>query len=183
MTSMKAIINSSPLMYLGKLGLLQHLPALFTSIMTCPKVKAEIMGDTTAPEHATLDIAFSTWLLVEAPKDRSLVEKLMGLNIHAGEAGIIALAMEYGDDEVVIIDDLAARDIAGTFGLTVTGTVGILLLLAKRNILDQDEAKGKVMDLVNKTTFRMSTTLYSRVLEKIDAERKECQVLKNEAGE
>ena len=50
-------------------------------------------------------------------------------------------------------------------------------------IIPPDEAKGKVMDPVNKTTLRMSTTLHSHVLEKIDAEGKEHLVLKNEVCE
>jgi len=163
-----AFINASPLMYLGKLGLFVHLPKLYEPIITCSRVKEELLEDLSAPEHAAIDIAFSSWLSIKEPEDVAFINKLLELNIHPGETGVLALARESQDDNVLIIDDLAAREISRALGLKVIGTLGILLELVKNGIVSSEEAKGSLKYLVEKTTFRISTKLYSLVLEKFE---------------
>jgi predicted nucleic acid-binding protein len=159
-------------MYLGKLGLLLHLPKRYEPIITCTAVKKELMEDQSAPEHAALDIAFSSWLSIKDPEDSVFTSKLLGLNIHAGEAGVIALARESKYQNVLIIDDLNARDISRTLGIKVTGTLGIMLEFLKNGLITSEDAIRDLKYLVEKTTFRLSTKLYSRVLEKFEDYRK-----------
>ena len=165
---MIAFINASPLVYLGKLGLLLHLPETYEPIVTCSDVKRELMEDHSAPEHAALDIAFSSWLSIKDPEDSVFTSKILALNIHTGEAGVIALARESKYENVLIIDDLNARAISRALGIKVTGTLGIMLEFLKNGLITSEHAKLDLKYLVEKTTFRISTKLYSRVIEKFE---------------
>lgn len=139
---MIAFINASPLMYLGKLGLLELLPRLYEKIITCNEVREELMADRSAPENAALDIAFESWLSVEAPVDLDLKAKLLELNIHAGEAGVIALARESKVQDVLVIDDLHARDVATALGIRAIGTLGVMLAMLHRGMITPEAARG-----------------------------------------
>jgi len=136
---MIGIINASPLIYLGKIGALYLLPKLFTRCYTCQIIKKEVLSDETVPEFTVLNECFLTWLSLREPKNQQLVERLKELNIHTGEASVLALAKEIQektDEIVIIIDDLAAREIARTLDLKVTGTIGILLKSLSLKLID-----------------------------------------------
>jgi predicted nucleic acid-binding protein len=51
-----------------------------------------------------------------------------------GEAAVIQTALDHGD-AAVILDDLKARRIAKTLGLSVTGTLGVLVQAKQRGLL------------------------------------------------
>jgi hypothetical protein len=164
------VINASPLIYLGKIGLIDLLPQLFTEIWTSIEVKEEVLKEKSAPEILILKQAFDSWLQIHPVNDSKLLTKLMELQIHRGEATIIAIARDLiytKKDSIAIIDDLAAREIARTFDIPVIGTVGILLRAVKKTILTPDRFKSKIRMLVEETDFRMSVKLYSQVLDKL----------------
>jgi predicted nucleic acid-binding protein len=56
---MIAIINASPLIYLGKIGALSLLPKLFSSCFTTNIVKYEVLNQKDAPEYIVLIESFS----------------------------------------------------------------------------------------------------------------------------
>jgi predicted nucleic acid-binding protein len=55
--------------------------------------------------------------------------------VDPGEAAAIALARCSGSD-LLIIDDMAGRRLAQRLGLSITGTVGVVLAAAERDFLD-----------------------------------------------
>ncbi|MCG3253838.1 MAG: hypothetical protein KAX09_08325, partial [Candidatus Heimdallarchaeota archaeon] len=140
---MIAVINASPLIYLSKLGIIEILPQLFSRIVTTQTVKQEVLQEKTAPELVILSEVFSSWLEVKRA-DEKIVKKLTELQIHKGEAEVIAIGRELLAKEkstVVIIDDLLAREIATSLGLTVTGTIGVLLKATKEKIIARKECQ------------------------------------------
>lgn len=68
------------------------------------------------------------------------------MNLGKGEAEVIALSSETGIK--TIIDDLKARQIAEKMGLTVTGTIGILIKAKKAGFINS--AYDKVKELKEK---------------------------------
>jgi len=54
------IINASPLIYLGKIGLIGLLPQLFDEIWTSIDVKEEVLRLKSSPEIPILEEAFSS---------------------------------------------------------------------------------------------------------------------------
>jgi len=71
--------------------------------------------------------------------------RMLSVDIGAGEAEAIVLAMEY-QPAVVLIDDLKARRFAKMNGLQVIGTMGILLKAKKEGLIK--EIKPLISDLV-----------------------------------
>ncbi len=166
---MIAIVNSSPLIYLGKLGLLSLLEQLFDQVLTVLTVKEEVL-DSSAPEYPLLQSAFSKWLIVSDVPKSLLATKLGEMGLHLGETDALALAYhtkEQKSDSVIIIDDLAARDVARALGLRLTGTIGIILRATKEGLLSKTESLTKINFLVEQTSFRISTTLYSRIISEL----------------
>ena len=169
---MIALINASPLIYLGKIGAINYLPKLFTKCITTKAVKLEVLKQKDAPEYIILEESFEKWLTIKESTDNDLIEKLEQLFIHHGEASIIALAKELQDkseSQVLVIDDLAAREIARTLGLKITGSLGIILKALKTSLIDKEKSKELLKTLVTETSFRISTSLYIKTLEEIDA--------------
>ena len=168
---MIGVINASPLIYLGKLGVLRLLPHLFTELWTSEEVKTEVLSKESAPEIPVLKKAFETWLKLYSIKDTNLISNLEKLNIHLGEASVIAIARELKQlkkGPVAIIDDLMAREIARTLEIQVIGTVGILLRGTKDKILTVAECKNHLTTLVEETDFSINIKLYSQLLKKLE---------------
>ena len=92
------------------------------------------------------------------------------MGLHKGEIDALVLAFhtKKETDSVIVIDDLAARDVARTLGLELTGTVGIILSAMKKGLLTKKDSRVKIRFLVEETTFHMSTALYSKVLSELE---------------
>jgi predicted nucleic acid-binding protein len=167
---MIAVINASPLIYLSKLGIIEILPQLFTRIVTTRTVKQEVLQEKTAPELAILSEVFNSWLEVESA-DEKIVKKITELQIHRGEAEVIAIGrglLAKEKSTVVIIDDLLAREIATSLGLTVTGTIGIILKATKEKIISGKEGQTLLEQLITTTTFRLTARVYAQILKEIE---------------
>lgn len=168
---MIAIINASPLIYLGKIGAITLLPKLFSTCYTTTTVKKEVLGYETVPEFLILEDCFSDWLTVKNPSSKQLIKRLEDLQIHSGEASIIALGKEMQDkteEIVVIIDDLTAREIARTLELKITGTLGIILKALHQRLITKKECKYFLQFLIENTTYRISTNIFSKILKEIE---------------
>jgi predicted nucleic acid-binding protein len=165
-----AIVNSSPLIYLGKLGLLSLLQQLFEQVLTVDTVREEVLDSSTS-EYAVLHSAFSDWLVVSKVPKNPLLTRLGEMGLHPGEVDALVLAYhtkEQKSDSVIVVDDLAARDVARTLGLKVTGTIGIILRATRNRLLTKNESRAKICSLVEETSFRMSASLYSRVISDLE---------------
>jgi len=168
---MIGIINASPLIYLSKIGALSLLPKLFSECYTTLIVKKEVLSDDNAPEFSVLKECFSNWLSLKEPTNQQLVDRLKELHIHSGEASVIALTKELQDesDEILmIVDDFAAREIARTLDLKVTGTIGVLIKSLLLKFITVEKCKNFLHVLIENTTFRISATLYSKILKEIE---------------
>ena len=71
------------------------------------------------------------WFLLAFPSDQAQVDLLLQ-QLDRGEAEAIALALESKAD-ALLIDELDGRAIARKHGLSVLGTLGILLLAKQRD--------------------------------------------------
>jgi len=93
-------------------------------------------------------------------KNRKAVEYLE-LIIDRGEAETIALAEEIKAD-VVLIDDLKAREIAKLRRLNVIGTIGVLLDAKEQGMIHELKP---LLDKLMKKRIRINRELYEHVLE------------------
>ena len=168
---MIAIVNASPLIFLGKIGVLDLLPQLFDEIITTEKVKGEVLRKELAPEKIMLDQAFNSWLHIAEAHNPQLEKRLSEFNIQEGEVTVLILAYELlktKKQPITIIDDRAAREIARTMGLIITGTIGIILRSVKKEFISKTEGTRYLNMLSQETDFRMSVSLYARLISEIE---------------
>ena len=120
---LKAISNTSPLLYLYRIGGIQWLLRLFSEIWVPEAVKNELQeGRRKGYDVPNLDDY--SWLNIVNPK--STPYEWLTLDLGTGEIAVMALALE-NPDKVVLLDDTLARRIAQAAGLQIWGTLKILL--------------------------------------------------------
>jgi len=124
------ISDTSPVRALAHLEHLDWLRVLFGEILVPPGVAAELRNPSVS--LTPMDVSAWPFLLVRAPSDLQRVSELRSL-LDAGEAEAIALAEELHAN-LLLMDELAGREVAAQCGLTVLGTLGILVR-AKRERL------------------------------------------------
>ena len=93
-----------------------------------------------------------------------LSNKVQNLNnIGIGESQAIALAKQLNRKELVI-DEALAREIAKSFGLSPIGSLKVLLLAHKENLLNEKEIEETINKMI-KMKFRISAATLIRFWE------------------
>ena len=143
---MSIVSNTGPLIALAKADRLDLLAALFGTVHIPPAVHRELLGKTGA-EADRLDQALGEWLKVAQRPEPSPQAEAAMVSIDAGEREAIILAQRMG--LTLIMDDRLGRQAARHLGLTVTGTVGVIiearrteLIPAARPVLETMQAQG-----------------------------------------
>lgn len=117
------ISDTSPLRALAHLGHMEWLQELFHQIRLPPAVASELRHPPSA--LAAVDVTGWRFLVIQSPSNVQRVSEFR-LRLDAGEAEALALAEELHAD-LVLVDELAGREVARQCGFTVLGTLGILL--------------------------------------------------------
>lgn len=131
----KVISNTSPLLYLYRIGAITWLPKLFDEIWTPEAVKSELLAGRSKGYDVPNPADF-TWLQVINPK--SMPSEWLALDLGAGELSAMALALE-NPKYVVLLDDMLARRTAQAAGLQVWGTLKVLLEAKSQGLVDKVE--------------------------------------------
>jgi len=79
-----------------------------------------------------------------------------------GEATAISLASEH-ENSLLIIDEIKGRKAAKEMGISVTGSLGVLIAAKKKGHI---KAVKPLIEKIQKTNFRISKELIERVLDK-----------------
>ena len=128
------VADTGPLNYLILIEAIDLLPKLFEHILIPAAVLAEL-SHSDAPELVRVfATATPTWLEVHADPAPS-VEDAADATLDEGEQAAIALATSVGAD-LILMDDRAGVAAARRHGFSVTGTLGVLDLAARRRLID-----------------------------------------------
>ncbi|MES2328615.1 MAG: DUF3368 domain-containing protein [Bacteroidota bacterium] len=141
------ISDTSCLILLDKIGELDLLHALFGTITTTPEV-AEEFGELLPP-----------WFEIVEPLDKNY-QAIVEATVDRGEASAIALAVE-SNDCLLIIDDLKGRKFATQLGLTIIGTVGVIVGAKLAGIIPSVKP---IINKVKATNFRITEQLELLIL-------------------
>jgi len=131
----KAISNTSPLLYLYRIGGIEWLPKLFDEVWTPEAVRNELQAGK-SKGYDVPDPDDYSWLKVVNPK--STPSEWLALDLGTGEIAAMALALE-NRDRVVLLDDMLARRTAQVAGLQVWGTLKVLLEAKSIGLIDKVE--------------------------------------------
>ncbi|MGB3239451.1 MAG: DUF3368 domain-containing protein [Geitlerinemataceae cyanobacterium] len=120
----RIVINTSPLIALvAALETLTVLPSLYNEVLVPFEVCQEILCGGSS-NFAVAEFAADTWL--QKIKSPLIISPLLLNSLDRGEAAVIQLALDEGVS-TVCIDETVGRRVARLSGLTLTGSVGILL--------------------------------------------------------
>jgi predicted nucleic acid-binding protein len=159
MESALIISNTTPLINFAEIGRMDVLEALFGTLTIPPAVAAELTAKAGLFPAAAL-VPKQGRVSLKPPADRLLVNGFAG-RVHAGEAECLALAMEH-PGSFLLLDDLAARELASSNQLLFTGTLGCLVQARRQGILPA--LRPLVEELRVKARFWISDALAERVL-------------------
>lgn len=118
-----SITNTSPLLYLGRIGALGWLDQLFGSVWVPSAVLREL-DEGRVLGFEVPDTDNLSWLETVDPK--STPSEWLTLDLGAGELAAMALALE-NPQRILLLDDALARRTARAAGLTTWGTLRVLL--------------------------------------------------------
>jgi len=118
----EVVSNTSPLLYLHQLGSIDLLPVLYSQVIVPVSVVEELTAGRAAG-HDVPNVAALPWARVVSSPTLALLA--LATDLGKGEAEAIAIAHER--NALLILDDGLARRHAQIVGVTLTGTLGVLV--------------------------------------------------------
>ena len=156
---MIVVCDSSPIINLAIIGELHLIPAIFKKVIIPTAVYNEIVI-TGSGLPGSSEIQNADWIEVKSYTDNVLMTQLRK-SLHLGEAAAITISLE-NQAELLLIDENAGRTVAIAYGLTVLGTLGILLRAKSIGLIPSVQ---QLMDkLMVDARFFVSATVYARIL-------------------
>jgi len=169
------VSNSSPLIWLAKIGRLPLLKILFGQVVIPKRVCKETTLEKQSADAVLISKAIEDgWIKVSEEKMDG-ADVLVGVSgMHLGEAEAILLAQKLGTE--LIIDEREASTTAQMFGVRPIGTIAVLLLALAWDELTLDEFK-ECLDGLIASGFWLSIDVYNGVLEEAQSivKRKEME--------
>lgn len=153
------ISNSSPLIFLSKIGKLDMLEKLFGKIIIAEGVKNEVIIEGKSEVSVIKQAINDGWIKIQNPK------KEISFGLGAGETSVINLAMEI--KQPLIIDDALAVKVAKSFNIETMRTTSIIFLALSKNILSKKEAINSIKMLIQ-AGYYISPRYYSLLIEKLN---------------
>ena len=170
---MPIVSNTSPLIWLSKVGRITLLKKLFGEVIIPEEVYKEAvergLQEGFSDALAIKECVDQGWIKTSKLNEREikLCQRMAehAFEIHLGEAQAIILAR--GTGALLLMDESSGRAFAETLGLKVRGTLYVIMKALREELLDRTEAKEIVLALVSKG-FRIEPKLLARILREID---------------
>ena len=161
------VADASPLIFLGKIGQLGLIHALFKGAVLIPSsVRDEILAPPISPAEArTLNAFLAGCTVVKVARPERFSAALSRADNDA-----LTLAVRKRAD-LLLADERLLRDLAVIERIRPVGTLGILLLAMKRGLLTAQATHLHVEALVRDHRFRIGIALYEAVLARIGKTR------------
>jgi uncharacterized protein len=163
---LKVVSNSSPIIHLNKMGFTPILERLYKKIHITDYVYEECTADfsqSTDRREEVDRIRQAPFIEINEIKNNALFLAFSKL-VDIGEASALVLALEKKSD-LILLGDLEARELADVYGLTYTGTIGVLLRAREVGLIDQS-----IPDILNElknTGFYISKKVERYILGKV----------------
>ncbi|MEM6345292.1 MAG: DUF3368 domain-containing protein [Bacteroidota bacterium] len=147
------IADASPLIALEDIGELDILHRLYGEILITDLVRNEI--------HASLP----PWIKISDEYDPQQ-KQLLELELDAGEASAIALAIAK-QPKRLIIDEIKGRSVAKRLGLSVIGTLGIIILAKEKGVIQSGKL---ILQKLEQHGFWISAKLKQQIIKRLKEE-------------
>jgi predicted nucleic acid-binding protein len=157
LSDIRWVVNASPIISLAKISQVHILPKLCADLLIPQAVAQEIEdGPEDDPAKQWLRTFGKQWV-----KDIGMVSPIIAAwDLGAGETEVLSWAYQHHQYQVVV-DDLAARKCAQILGISLCGTIGVIVIAKK---------KGKIpgvkplLTQLSETAFRVDDRLFQVAL-------------------
>ncbi|OGC02499.1 hypothetical protein A2V82_02050 [candidate division KSB1 bacterium RBG_16_48_16] len=170
----ECIANTTVISNFSFVGGLEVLEKLFSVVYITPEVREEIIRGLQEGypflESALKQIKISRgWLRLVAfeTEEEQANYYQFCIKLHSGEASCLAIAKNR--NWLLLTDDQAARKLAKSSRMELSGTIGILALAAKQEIISVAEADDLLAGMV-KGNYRSPVASISELLESLGEE-------------
>ena len=126
------VSNATPLIAFARINRLDILNHVIGTLVIPEAVSQEIV-DHTADKPGVIHLTTIDWITVYSVASFQQVQLLLP-TLDQGEAEVIALALEQ-QAHLVLMDELTGRKVARSLGLSVTGSVGILMQAKQQGLI------------------------------------------------
>ena len=155
----KVVVNTTPLIALAEIGELHLLKDLYGEIYIPDAVFEEIKSE---PAYTEVRVA-SEWIKQVSVNPAGNTDMLSS-RLHTGEVEVIQYARE-SDADLVILDDQLARRTAKYLGLTITGTLGVIIKAKEKGYV---QSVKPIMDKLIQNGLYISPKVQEDVLKLSD---------------
>lgn len=167
------VSNSTPLIYMAKIGRLNVIRDVFGRIFIPDAVFDEAIAKGKAlnvSDAFIIERAVGVWIIRERVKPEIDDEyRFLDANtrLGSGEREAVKLCKQL-EAKYLIADDKEARRVAKMLGITPIGTCGVIIQAHKEKIVTKDQAK-RVLNELLRAGFRIDAELYSRILQELES--------------
>ena len=158
---MIAVSDSTPMIYLSKLGKLHYLKSLFKNIFITKEVFAEVVlkgKEQNKKEIASIEEAIEEKFIVV----KSVMKKINMLNLGEGELTSLSLCKELKIKNL-LIDDNEGYAAANLIEVIPIRTTTLLIILLDKKLINFEEYKESLIRLSEKGYF-LSAEVYEKLL-------------------
>lgn len=161
------IFDSSPLIYLNKVGLNWIFKQLEGEKIIPTQVYKQVVTEGKNQGYADAliseDLVNKGVIKVVQVAENGFKEMLKSLEkeLHEGELEVLTLAKNKGG--VAVLDESIAREVGSVLRIEVRGTLFLIFLMVRKSELKKEEAKYKV-DLMIRNGFRLGHEEYQEFL-------------------
>ncbi|MEM2094548.1 MAG: DUF3368 domain-containing protein [Candidatus Bathyarchaeia archaeon] len=164
------VFNSTPLIYIMKIGLGRILEELDGVKLTSPSVKREVVDEGKRKGIAdamALERLFqrNVFKVVQAKNVDFLKILLQTSGLHVTDAEVLVIAKEC--DGTAIIDDEIARRAAKIYGIAYAGTPYILVRAFFEGLIAKEKVKQAIDDMIF-AGWRCSVETYVEIMENLE---------------
>lgn len=160
---MIVVSDTSPITNLAAIGQLDLLRQLYTTIIIPVAVYNEMVAvDKLIP--GAIEVQTLSWIQTQTVASTQNVIDVQTSqdDIDLGEAEAIVLALELKAD-LLLMDERRGRALATSYGLSITGLLGVLLQAKHDSLVPA--IKPLLDQMIQQAYFRVSSQLYATVLQ------------------
>lgn len=159
------VADTTPLISLMKIDHLNLLHQLFGEVQIPSAVFKELVSNSRFPNESR-QIKESSFIRKVDVTDTRAVDLLRrSTGLDAGESEAIVLSDSI-NASLLLMDEAKGRQVATQMGIHLMGTIGVLLVAYKENLLSKEDIL-KCIEILKTTGRHISNRLYEQLLEKL----------------
>lgn len=159
------VSDATPIISFLKIGKLEILNKLYGEVLLPEAVYKEVTTNKEFFQEARqiINCNYIKKVKTNSPEEISLLRKYTGLDLGESEAIIYS---EQNKADLLIVDEIKARQVAISMNIKITGTIGVLFVANQEGLLSKEEVYTCVKILKSNHRY-ISESLYNNLLKSL----------------